>query len=166
MNYTKRPDILIDIYKNLKIERNDIGLIIVGTTKNDPLINYAKEAGAIIEGVIMHSEIYKYLSAAEVYILPRYSEEHIFGGMGLLPVEALLCNTPIIGGNLENFPEECRDSVGLALSSSEEIKEAIIKIIEQKITFKNLRQIALRYYSWEKIIQNTSKDYSELLKKY
>ena len=27
--------------------------------------------------------------------------EHIFGGIGLLPVEALLCNTPIIGGSLK-----------------------------------------------------------------
>src|SRR4030065_529724 len=77
---------------------------------------------------------YKYLSAADVYILPKYSVEHIFGGIGLLPVEALLCNTPIIGGSLENFPQEYRESVGLAVSDKEEMKNAIYKIIDKKIT--------------------------------
>ena len=50
LNYTKRPDILIDMYKDIKKERDDIELLIVGTTKEDPLINYAKEAGAKVYG--------------------------------------------------------------------------------------------------------------------
>jgi len=166
LNYTKRPDILIDIYKDIKKERDDIELIIIGTNKNDPLINYALEAGVKVQGIIMHTEMYRYLSAAEVYILPKYSVEHIFGGIGLLPVEALLCNTPIIGGSLENFPQECREFVGLAVSETEEIKNAIIKIIDNKIAFNNLRQIAIENYSWEKIIEKTSKDFQELLNKY
>jgi len=166
LNYTKRPDILIDIYKDIKKERDDIELIIIGTNKNDPLINYALEAGVKVHGIIMHTEMYRYLSAAEVYILPKYSVEHIFGGIGLLPVEALLCNTPIIGGSLENFPQECREFVGLAVSETEEIKNAIIKIIDNKIAFNNLRQIAIENYSWEKIIEKTSKDFQELLNKY
>jgi glycosyltransferase involved in cell wall biosynthesis len=166
LNYTKRPDILIDIYKEIRRERNDIELLIVGTTKDDPLINYAKEAGANVFGLILHTEIFKYLSAADVYVLPKYSMEHIFGGIGLLPVEALLCNTPIIGGSLENFPQEFRESVGLAVSEPEEMKNAIIKIIDKKITFNNLREIAIEYYSWEKISANTSNDYTELINKY
>jgi glycosyltransferase involved in cell wall biosynthesis len=166
LNYTKSPDILIDIYKDMKKEREDIELIIVGTTKEDPLINYAEEAGAKVYGRIMHTEIYKFLSAADVYILPKYSLEHIFGGIGLLPVEALLCNTPVIGGSLENFPQECRESVGLAVSEKEEMKNAILKIIDNKITFNNLRETAIEHYSWEKIIKNTFNDYKEIINKY
>jgi glycosyltransferase involved in cell wall biosynthesis len=166
LNYTKSPDILIDIYKNIKKERDDIELLIVGTKKEDPLINYAKEAGAKVYGKILHTDIYKYLSAADVYILPKYSVEHVFGGIGLLPIEALLCNTPIIGGSLENFAPEFKDSVGLAISEKEEMKNAIVKIIDNKITFYNLREIAIENYSWKKIIENTAKDYTELLNKY
>ena len=33
LNYTKRPDILIDIFKELKKEREDIELLIVGTNR-------------------------------------------------------------------------------------------------------------------------------------
>jgi glycosyltransferase involved in cell wall biosynthesis len=166
LNYTKNPDMLIDIFKELKKQRDDIELLIVGTDYEDPLINYAKEAGAKVSGRILHTEIYKYLSAADVYILPKYSVEHIFGGIGLLPVEALLCNTPIIGGSLENFPREFMESVGLAVSEKKEMKNAIIKIIDKEITFNNLREIAIENYSWESIINNTSKDYRALLDKY
>ncbi len=166
LNYTKRPDILVDIYRDIKNQRDDIELLIVGTNEEDPLINYAKDAGAKVFGRVMHTEMYKFLSAAEVYILPKYSMEHIFGGIGLLPVEALLCNTPIIGGSLENFPPECRKDVGIALSEPDEMKKAIMNIIERKITFNKLRETAIQYYSWENIISKTSEDYKNLLTKY
>ncbi len=166
LNYTKRPDILIDIYKDLKKDRSDIALMIVGSNPDDPLIDYAKSAGAIVDGRIMHTDIYKYLSAADVYILPKYSKEHIFGGIGLLPVEALLCNTPIIGESLKNLPEEFRDSVGLSVSEPEDIKNAIIKIIDKKIQFNNLRETAMNHYSWESIAKKTGEDFKVLIKMY
>ncbi len=166
LNYTKRPDILIDIYKEIKNGRDDVELLIVGTNPGDPLINYAVEAGVKVYGRIMHTDIYKYLSAADIYILPKYSVEHIFGGIGLLPIEALLCNTPIIGGSLENFPQDCRKDVGIAVSEIEEMKNAILDIIDNKVTFSKLREIAIEHYSWEKIINNTSLDISELRNKY
>lgn len=166
LNYTKSPDILIDTYKELKKIRDDIELLIVGTNEGDPLINYAKEAGAKVYGRILHTEIYKYLSAADVYILAKYSKEHIFGGIGLLPVEALLCNTPIIGGSLENFPQEDRESVGFAVSEIEDMTNAIIKIIDKVRPFNNLREIAIKHYSWEKISKETAIDFKELIKKY
>lgn len=166
LNYTKSPDILIDTFKEIKKIRDDIELLIVGTNDGDPLINYAKEAGAIVYGRILHTDIYKYLSAADVYILAKYSKEHIFGGIGLLPVEALLCNTPVIGDSLKNFPEEDRDSVGFAVSEIEEMKNAIIEIIDKKVPFNNLREIAIKYYSWEKISKATAIDFKELIKKY
>ena len=77
-----------------------------------------------------------------------------------------MCNTPIIGGSLENFPKESRESVGLAVSDKDELKNAIVKIIDKRITFNKLREIAIENYSWEKIIENTSKDYKELINKY
>ncbi|HMN25335.1 MAG TPA: glycosyltransferase family 4 protein [Ignavibacteriaceae bacterium] len=166
LNPTKSPDILIDIFKDIKKDRDDVELLIAGTNNNDPLINYALDAGAKVFGRIMHTDIYKYLSAADVYILPKYSIEHIFGGIGLLPVEALLCNTPIIGGSLENFPQDCKDSVGFAVNDRDEMKVAIIKILDKKIAFHNLRKIAIENYSWEKISKDTSIDYKKILDKY
>ena len=166
LNPTKSPDILIDIFTDIKKNRDDVELIIAGTNNGDPLINYALDAGAKVFGRIMHTDIYKYLSAADVYILPKYSIEHIFGGIGLLPIEVLLCNTPIIGGSLENFPQECRSSVGLTAADKDEMKNAILKILDNMITFNNLREIAIENYSWKKIVQKTSEDYKDLISKY
>jgi glycosyltransferase involved in cell wall biosynthesis len=166
LNYTKSPDILIDIFKELKKIRKDLELLIVGTNEGDPLINYAKEAGAMVYGRILHTDVHKYLSAAEVYILAKYSIKHVFGGIGLLPVEAILCNTPVIGGSLENFPYEDRESVGFAVSETEQMKDAILKVIDKKVVFSNLREIAIKHYSWEIISKNTSVDFQELINKY
>lgn len=166
LNSTKRPDILIDIYKELKKERQDIELLLVGTKVNDPLYNYALDTGAKLYGLIMHTEIYKYLSAADVYILPKLSINLIFGGIGILPLEALLCNTPIVGGSVRNFPEEKIKEIGFAVSEKDQIKEAILKIIDGKVTFSNLREIAIKYYSWENIIRRTTNDYNQILNKY
>ncbi len=166
LNSTKSPDILIDIYKEIKKDRNDVELLIAGTNEGDPLINYALESGAKVFGRIMHTDIYRYLSAADVYILPKYSTEHVFGGIGLLPVEALLCNTPVIGGNLENFPQDCKDAVGFAVNDRDEMKVAIINILDKKVMFDNLRNIAIENYSWEKISKDTSADYKRILDKY
>lgn len=166
LNYTKRPDILIDIYRDLKKTRSDLELLILGAQKDDPLHNIAVDSGATVLGIIPHSEIYKYLSASDVYILSRYSTEHIFGGIGLLPVEALLCNTPVIGESLKNFPQNYQHAVGFAVSDPEEIKNAILKIIDNQISFNGLREIAIENYSWEKIIKHTEQDYRELIKKY
>jgi len=166
LNYTKRPDILIEVYKEIKKERDDVELIIAGTKDSDPLLNYAISAGVKVYGIISHSEVYKFLSSADVYILSRYSKEHIFGGIGLLPVEAMLCNTPVVGESLKNFPEEFRESVGFSVSEPEDIKNAIIKIIDKKVIFENLREIALKQYSWENIAKRTGEDFGKLLKKY
>ncbi|MDA3872146.1 MAG: glycosyltransferase [Candidatus Marinimicrobia bacterium] len=166
LNYTKRADLLIDVFNELKKERQDIELIIAGTKKDDPLYNYAREAGAKIYGLIMHTELYKYLAAADVYVLPKYTKTHSFGGIGLLPLEALLCNTPVIGGSLQNFSHDNRNAVGFAVSEKDQIKEAILKIIDGKVTFDNLREIAIKHYSWENIIRRTYNDFREILIKY
>ena len=92
--------------------------------------------------------------------------EHIFGGIGLLPVEALLCNTPVIGGSLENFPDDCRELVGFAVTDKYNVKKAILNIIDQKVSFSNLRQIARKNYSWEKIINDTKEDFTKLIASY
>ena len=39
LNYTKNPDILIDIFAEIRKDRNDIELLIAGTNEGDPLID-------------------------------------------------------------------------------------------------------------------------------
>jgi len=167
LNYTKRPDILIDIYEEFKKEgKNDIELVLAGNEIDDPLYERAVKSGAIIYGKILQNELFKYLSAADVYCLPRYATNHLFGGIGLLPVQAMLCNTPVVGGSIRNYAGKNVNEVGIFADDYVSIKNAILKILDQKIKFNNLRENALSIYSWEKISLNTRYLYDELIKKY
>jgi glycosyltransferase involved in cell wall biosynthesis len=166
LNVSKRSDILIDVFKEIRKERDDIELILAGVFETDRYYSEAKETGAKIYGTIQHTEIYKYLAASDVYVLPKYYKEDIFGGIGLLPLESLLSNTPVVGESLLNFPEPDRGNVGFAVNTSDKIKEAILKIVDNEVTFTDIRDKAIKYYSWQRIIEKTFNDYKEIITKY
>ena len=167
LNYTKRPDILLDIYEEFKKEgRKDIELVLAGNEKDDPLYEIAGRSGAILYPKILQTELYKYLSAADVYCLPKYIADHSFGGIGMLPVQSLLCETPVIGGSLSNFPNEDINKVGILANDKENIKNAIIKIIDKKTIFDNLKNTAIKSYSWQNISSSTRKYYEQLALEY
>lgn len=166
LNNTKHPDILIEAYKEIKKERNDLELILAGHEKSDPLYNYAKESGAILYGVILQTELYKYLSAADIYILAKLDEAIPFGGIGELSVQALYCETPIAGSTVKCFPEENRDKVGIIANDKETLIKAIKEILDSDGRYINLREKAIDFYSWKRICQKTEEDYSILAKKY
>jgi glycosyltransferase involved in cell wall biosynthesis len=165
LNHTKRPDLLIDVYNALKKERNDVGLILAGHETTDPLYPIARESGAILYGVIQQGELYKYLSAATVYVLAQLDRSIPFGGIGMLSVQALLCQTPIIGGTVEVFPEIDREKIGIATFEYIQLKEGILKIINGEFKNNNFREYAQKYYSWEMISKASAKDYVTLINK-
>lgn len=97
---------LLDIFSELKNEcRNDVGLVLAGAEKDDEFYDLALNCGAKIYPVVLQTDIYKFLSAADVYVLPNLSKHHMFGGTGLLPVQALLCGTPVVGGGIGKFSQ-------------------------------------------------------------
>ncbi len=167
LNYTKRPDILIDIYNEFKEEgRTDIELVLAGHEIYDPLYEKAKKSGALLYGIIPQRNLYIYLSAADIYVLPRLTEEHRFGGIGMLPIQALLCNTPVVSSTLKNFPLKDRDKVGIYAFDHQTLRYALNRILNKEIEFSGIRDIALNYYSWEKISKKTAERYLFLLKRY
>lgn len=164
LNYTKRPDILIDIYKDFKKEgRDDIELVLAGCEKDDLLYKTAEESGAILYFKILQTELYKYLSAADIYVLPLLSEAIPFGGIGMLSVQALYCNTPIVGSTVASFPPSELDKVGMVASNKENIKNAILEIVDMKRNFLNLRETAIDHYSWRNISKQTLISYKQIV---
>lgn len=166
LSLNKRTDILLNVYKRIKMKYPNVKLLIAGNTKNDVFYTQTKKLGAIIYGVILQTELYKLLCAADVYILPKYSQGNPFMGIGMLPVQALLCNTPIVGESIRNAPKEIRNKIGIYADNVEDIQEAILKILEKRVSFGNLRDIAIQYYSWNKITMNTKLIYDNLYKQY
>jgi glycosyltransferase involved in cell wall biosynthesis len=163
LNSTKRPEWLIQAYEELKPKYPDLNLLIGGCSEKDPFYEKAKKAGAKLSGVIPQDQISLWMSAASIYYLPGLSENHRFGGLGMLPVQAMLCNTPVIAGTLKCFPEEAREKVGIYIRSYSELKNATIEILKKKRSFFNLRETAVPYYSWKYITAGTLKDYERII---
>jgi len=166
LNYTKRTDLLIDIFKYLKTSYENIQLLLAGSEKTDPLYNVAIESGAIIYGKILQTELFKYLSAADIYVLPKYKLDMIFLGIGMLHIQAMLCDTPVVGESLRNYSGLNISDIGIFAEEYKDIKDAIEKILDEKIKFKNLRETVLSIYSWEKISSNNRIFYNDLVEIY
>jgi len=166
LNYTKRTDLLISIHKEFQLNgRKDIEIVFAGTEKDDILYKEAEKAGIRIYPKILMTELYKYLSAADVYVLPDYADDMKFLGIGMLPVQAMLCNTPVVGYSLKNYVDKI-ENIGVLAKDKQSIKDAIIKIIDKKINFNNLRETAISFYSWKNVSERTRKKYDNLILKY
>ena len=165
LNRTKRPDILINVFLRLKEKYSNLELIIAGNNFEDPFYPLAKKAGAKIYGVVLQTELYKYLSAADVYVLAKLDDIYTFGGVGMLPIQALLCNTPIVGETVKNIPSEIRDKVGIMADSESTIYNSLDSILNRSKKYENLRELATHYYSWYNISLATRSNYDLLIRK-
>lgn len=163
LNATKKPVWLIETFEAIKSDYPNLELLIGGCSEKDALYKKAKDAGAKLHGVIPQSEISLWMSAASIYYLPGLSEAHRFGGLGMLPVQAMLCNTPVIAGTLKCFPEDAREKVGVWVRNFEELKNATKDMLDKKRIYTGLRDTALPYYSWKSITAVTAADYERLI---
>lgn len=96
---------LINAVYGLYKENKNIKLIIVGTgPKYKELEKKVFELGldqsVIFAGTVLHNTIHKYFQAADIFILPSYSE-----GLPVSILEAMASNTPVIASNVGGIPE-------------------------------------------------------------
>ncbi|MCF8296632.1 MAG: glycosyltransferase family 4 protein [Saprospiraceae bacterium] len=161
----KRFDILLEIYRELKQERDNVQLLVAGNRTGDKYEQEAKKSGVIIYGIIKQTELYKFLSAADVYVLPGYKNIHTFGGIGMLPLQAGLCNTPTVGATLNTIPVEIRENIGIYSEKYGEIKKGIEAILDKRVKFREMRASILSTFTWEIISYNTKALYDKYLER-
>jgi len=164
LNKTKRPDILIDVFTELRKELNNLELILGGCSESDLFYQKAQLAGAQLIGKIPQHEISLWMSAASVYFLPKLHEAHRFGGMGMLPVQALFCNTPYIGSTMKCLDKDLQAKLGFRASEIEEIIKATKCVLRNKENYFELRELILPLFSWKSIAAQTEKDYSNMIR--
>jgi len=166
LDYTKRADMLIEAWNRVKDKFPKWRMIIAGNIPNMPLEDFARKSGILIYGKILQTELYKYLSAANVYILANYKGIHTFGGVGLLSIQSLFCETPVIGATVRNFPTDIQNDVGIYTETIDQLTQALESVLSQNKTFFSLREKAIPFYSWSAISRKTRQEYDNLLLKY
>ncbi|MFC4558011.1 glycosyltransferase [Virgibacillus kekensis] len=130
----KGIDELIKAFANLKKSFDDLQLDIIGAQK-DP--QYIQEVHNLIErldveDISIHppkgqKEIASWMAAADAFILPSHIE-----GFGLVALEALSTNTPVVGSDVGGLSYLLRNDVGILVEpkSEDSLKEGIKKILE------------------------------------
>jgi glycosyltransferase involved in cell wall biosynthesis len=160
----KRFDILLKIYLKLQKERTDLQLLVAGNRSGDRFEKDAVQAGVKIFGVIKQTELRKYLSAADVYVLPMYKNIHTFGGVGMLPLQATLCNTPVVGASLKTVNPEIIKQIGIYAQNEAEIERGIIQILDGHFEIGELRETVISEYSWNATSMKTQEIYTKILR--
>lgn len=161
----KQSKELIDIWKELKEDRPEIELVIIGNSEKDEYYNYAVSSGAKILGRILNRDLNNYYSASDVYVLISLRKDY-FGGTGIAPLESLACNTPVVSNSMRNYTGDNMNELGEVPETLEAYKKAILKVIDNPQNYRNMRESAEKYYSYEKVTEKIKIIFDELNEKY
>ena len=115
-------------------------LLIVGsgpekTKLKELIIELNLEDKVCFIGEIKNTEMPKYYSAADVFIIPSIVVDGHTEGLGVVTLEAMACGTPVIGSHVGGIPDVIKDGYNGFLvpeKSHEELTKRIIRLLSDK----------------------------------
>ncbi len=161
----KQVDEMIMLWQGLKKERPEIELVIIGNTPGDPweeFYSLAVNSGAMVLGRILNKDLYRYYSAADVYLLLALRDDY-FGGTGVAALESLACNTPVVSYALRNYTGDNINEIGEVPDTLEKHKDAILKVIDHPENYKNMRESVEKIYSYQSMYLKARTIFDKLL---
>lgn len=156
---------MIDAYAMLKKEIYNIPKFVIAGRKGwmyDEIFESVKKHGIekdiIFTGYVEENEVPILMNGAKAFLFVS-----LYEGFGMPVLEAMACGTPVITSNVASMPEVI-GNCGVLVNpmSTEEIKNGMRKIIENKIETEKMKESALercKSFTWE----NTAKKVLEIL---
>ena len=169
----KGLDYLLKALKKVKKEIPDIKLIIGG---KGVLLDYYKKIAEDLglkdnvefHGFIPDEKIVEYYNKSSVFVLPSISSKQ--EGFGIVALEALACETPVISTEIVGVASDVKKSesgIIVPPKNADELANAIIIILNNIDASKKMgingRKLVEEKYTWAGIAQMTEKLYKELL---
>jgi len=121
----------------------------------------------IFAGYVKDSDLPYYYSACDLFVLPSISEKE---GFGIVQLEAMACEKPVISTNLAGVSEVDENEVAslhFLPKDSDALANVIIKLLEdEKLARKmgeNGRKLVEEKYTWDKVAAMTERVYEETL---
>jgi glycosyltransferase involved in cell wall biosynthesis len=159
---------LIKAFELLKKQGSDYQLVLGG--KEDPnypnitqvLKNSEYKNDIISPGFISDQELPTFYSDAEIFIIPSFYE-----GFGIIGLEAMACQTPVISSNSTALPEILGDAaLYFDPKNTQEIADQITTLsnnqeLQAQLITKGLEQI--KKYSWTDCAKQTLNTYKKIL---
>lgn len=159
----KGVDVILQAYKVLK-QRFDVELVLVGGSPDNELYEEVSKSGARFHGILPHTELPMYYSAADLYMLPAFSPN--YRGVDVASIESLACGTPLVSTTLRDFPTDDWRGLGRIPRNSGDVVTCVSEIFRNPSAYYGCRQTAKKYYDWGKIIMNTAKLHDVLFDRY
>lgn len=164
--FYKNTILILKAMKILEKEYDNLLLVKIGGFSKEEMEFIDKNdlrGKILIKKNLTQDEMNDYYNASDILVFPS-----LYEGFGIPPLEAMACGTPVIASNAASLPEVVGDaSIKINPHSIEELKNAIVKILENKKFrnglikkgYKNVKR-----FSWERYVKRLKKIYEEFLK--
>lgn len=171
----KGLDYLLKALVKVKTEIPDVKLIVGGEgvllDHYTGLVNeYGLKDNVEFHGFIPDEKIVEYYNRCSVFVLPSISSKQ--EGFGIVVLEALACETPVISTEIVGVAADVKKSnsgIIIPPRDVDELANAIIKILshygKSREMGKNGRIFVEKSYTWHKVAKMMEKVYKELLGK-
>ncbi len=157
---------LIHAFEILKKGGLDAQLVLGGQPdERYPEINLTIEKSEFKEdivcpGFVDQIDLPALYTAAEIFALPSFCE-----GFGLVALEALSCNTPVVASNTTSLPEILKGNAKyFDPHNSKQMAEVILNVLSDELYRKNVRngyQELSKIYKWKKTAEETLNIYTK-----
>lgn len=110
------------------------------------------------------AELPLYYNAADVFVLPSLIE-----GLGVVGIEAMACETPFVGTNVDGIPslvDEFRAGILIPPKDPDSIANAVIRLFHASDPIVIDREHAQESYDWHNIAKETISVYDRLFQQY
>lgn len=169
----KGLDYLLKAIKIVKESISDVKLVVGG--KGVLMDHYIKKTESMglsdnveFHGFIPDEKMVEYYTSANIFILPSISS--LQEGFGIVALEALACETPVITTDIVGVSSDLKsENAGLSVAprDHEALADAIIYLLNNEdVSVKmgnNGRNVVKARYTWKGIAQNMEKVYYELV---
>jgi teichuronic acid biosynthesis glycosyltransferase TuaC len=167
---TKGHDLTLHAFKALKVEFNDIRLLIIGggeEKKNLQELAYMLNIADSVEFIPPqpHSTVMEYMSICDLFVLPSWSE-----GFGIVYLEAMANGKPVIGvkgQGVEDFVTSGENGLLVEPSDVEGLAGAMSALLRDNEFAgrlgANARETVLTHYTWQDSARKIKDIYSSLL---
>ncbi|MDC3416113.1 polysaccharide pyruvyl transferase family protein [Aquibacillus salsiterrae] len=156
---------LVDAFKLVKQYEQKAALHLIGEPKNAAFFKKLKETIADERDITIHDalpqqEIAQWMSAADIFVLPSHIE-----GFGLVALEAMACEIPVVGTNIGGLTYLLDEGRGLKaeVKNPEGLAKQIITLLGDPELKKQIIKRALRKveeYDQQKLVDDVIKLYT------
>ena len=134
-------------------KKEEFFLIFVGINESDPYYQPLKEKGVFMTPYLYHTDLLDYYNAADLlYYLPHGEMDLKFAGTSYVPLEAMVCGTPVVSTTFHHFPGDEVSQVSRIPEKKEDIIPMIEELLAKDVSRELCRQIVLEEFSWDVLI--------------